>query len=60
LYNIIYVIPLLLIVLIFVITLGATKISERTGRILKFISGLVMIALALIMILKPSLLSFGI
>ncbi|MGB9749168.1 MAG: hypothetical protein ACP5OZ_00925 [Candidatus Woesearchaeota archaeon] len=59
LYNIFYVIPLLLIVLIFVITLGATKISERTGRILKFISGIVMIALALIMLLKPSLLSFG-
>ncbi|MEM2121641.1 MAG: hypothetical protein QXU20_03230 [Candidatus Woesearchaeota archaeon] len=59
LYNIIYVVPLFLIVLIFVITLGNTRISEKTGRMLKFISGIIMLILALIMIFKPTLLSFG-
>jgi len=60
LYNIIYIIPLLLIVLVFAITLGSTKISEKTGRTIKFISGLIMIILAMIMLLKPSMLSYGV
>ncbi len=39
LYNIVYVIPLIIIVLIFVITLGRRKLSEWHGRVMKLLSG---------------------
>ncbi len=55
-YNIIYVIPLLAIVLIFSLTLGAHKFSERSGRIMKFVGGLLMLVLGLLLIFKPELL----
>ena len=41
-YNIIYVIPLIIILLIFIITLGHRKISEWHGRILKLFSGIML------------------
>ncbi len=41
-YNIIYVIPLLVILLIFIFTLGHRKISEWHGRILKLFSGIML------------------
>ncbi|HSG23718.1 MAG TPA: hypothetical protein VLA64_12260, partial [Azonexus sp.] len=37
LYNVIYVLPLLLIVLAFVRSMGARKLSEREGRLLKLL-----------------------
>lgn len=40
LYNIIYVIPLIIILMIFVFTLGKTKLSEFQGRQLKLLSGI--------------------
>ncbi len=55
-YNIIYVVPLLVIVLVFSLTLGAHKFSERSGRIMKFIGGLLMLILGLLLIFKPDLL----
>lgn len=55
-YNIIYVIPLLLIVLVFSLTLGAHKFSERSGRIMKFVGGLLMLLLGLLLLFKPELL----
>jgi len=39
LYNIVYVIPLIIIVTIFTISLGMMKLSERQGRTLKLVSG---------------------
>ncbi len=41
-YNIVYVIPLIIIVSIFVITLGKRKISEWHGQILKLLTGIML------------------
>jgi hypothetical protein len=53
LYNVIYVLPLLLIVLAFVRTMGARKLSEREGRLLKLLSGLMMLSLGLLLLVAP-------
>lgn len=53
LYNLIYIIPLLVIVIVFSFTLGAHKLSEQQGRFLKLLSGLMMLGLGLLMLLKP-------
>ncbi len=53
LYNLIYVLPLLLIVIGFVRTLGARKLSEREGRLLKLLSGLMMLGLGILLLLMP-------
>jgi cytochrome c biogenesis protein CcdA/thiol-disulfide isomerase/thioredoxin len=58
-YNIIYVIPLLVIVMVFVITMGRRKLNERQGRILKLISGALMLILGLLLLLKPEILIVG-
>ncbi len=55
-YNIVYVIPLLVIVMIFAITLGAHQLSENQGRILKLISGVMMADMGLVLIFFPKLL----
>ncbi|NOR70177.1 MAG: hypothetical protein GQ532_10900 [Methylomarinum sp.] len=52
-YNVIYIIPLLLIVVMFTLTLGSKKISEKAGRLLKFLSGSMMLGLGAILLLKP-------
>lgn len=57
LYNVIYVIPLLVIVLLFAITLGARKLTESEGRTLKLISGLMMLGLGLLLLFAPQTLS---
>jgi thiol-disulfide isomerase/thioredoxin len=57
LYNVIYVIPLLVIVLVFSSTLGARKLTEQEGRVLKLVSGLMMLGLGGILVLQPALLN---
>ena len=57
LYNIVYVVPLFFIVLVFTITLGSRKLSERQGRILKLVSGAMMLGLGGVLLLNPALLS---
>jgi len=57
LYNVVYIIPLLLIVLLFTLTLGKKKLSEKEGRILKLLSGSMMSGLGVILLLKPEMLS---
>ncbi|GAK51488.1 membrane protein, putative [Candidatus Moduliflexus flocculans] len=59
LYNVIYVIPLAVIVAVFAWKMGGRKLSEREGRILKLISGVLMLTLGIIMLVKPELLTFG-
>ncbi|MFH0875813.1 MAG: thioredoxin domain-containing protein [archaeon] len=59
LYNFIYILPLLTIVAIFALTMGNRKLSENQGRILKLISGVLILGLGLIMLLKPDLLVFS-
>ena len=56
-YNVIYIIPLLLIVLMFSLTLGSKKLSEQEGRLLKLLSGSMMLGLGTILLLKPEWLS---
>lgn len=58
-YNVIYVIPLAVIVGIFAWKMGGRKLTETEGRILKLVSGVLMLALGLILLLKPQLLMFG-
>ena len=57
LYNVIYVIPLLIIVTVFTKTMGARKLSENEGRVLKLISGFMMLGFALVLLFSPSLLT---
>jgi thiol-disulfide isomerase/thioredoxin len=56
-YNFVYVIPLATIVVIFAITLGSRKLSERQGQVLKLVSGMMMLFLGAIIILDPGLLN---
>ena len=56
-YNVIYVIPLLAIVIVFVRTMGARKLSEAEGRILKLISGFMMLGFGLLLLIAPNLLT---
>ncbi|NJL44089.1 MAG: hypothetical protein HC945_02095 [Nitrosarchaeum sp.] len=57
LYNIVYVLPLLAIVLLFTSTFGARRLTERQGEALKLLSGMMMLALGGILIFAPGLLS---
>jgi hypothetical protein len=54
-YNVIYVIPMGVVVLIFAITLGSKKLTERQGQILKLISGMMMLGLGGILLINPDL-----
>jgi len=56
-YNLIYVIPLGLIVLVFARSLGARKLSEREGRLLKLMSGIMMLELGTLLLFAPNLIS---
>lgn len=53
LYNLIYILPLLLIVLGFVRTMGTRKLSERDGRLLKLMSGQMMLGLGALLLIAP-------
>ena len=57
LYNMVYIIPLMVIVVIFSLALGAHKLSERSGRLLKLLAGIMMLELGIVLVLKPALLS---
>ncbi len=56
-YNVVYVIPLLIIVIVFAVTLGAHRLTEKGGRILKLLSGVMMAAMGLVLLLAPAWLS---
>jgi hypothetical protein len=53
LYNLVYVMPLLIIVLLYVRTLGSRKLSEGEGRVLKLMSGLMMLGLGAALVFAP-------
>lgn len=57
LYNLIYILPLLVIVVIFTIKLGSRKLSEHEGMVLKLLSGVMMLMLGLLLLVSPQLLS---
>ena len=56
LYNMVYILPLLFIVILFTWTMGSRKLQESDGRNLKFMSGIMMLSLGLILLLSPELL----
>jgi hypothetical protein len=56
-YNVVYVLPLLIIVTGFTVTLGSRKLSEEQGRILKLLSGVMMLFLGGLLVLAPQWLS---
>jgi len=56
-YNAIYVIPLLVIVVVFAWTLGARKLTESEGRVLKLVSGFMMLAFGALLLAAPQLLT---
>ena len=55
-YCLIYIVPLLIIVIIFAWSLGARKLKQSEGRQLKLISGVMMSSLGMILLLAPELL----
>jgi hypothetical protein len=57
LYNLVYVLPLLAIVLLYVRTLGSRKLSTLEGRVLKLVSGIMMLGLGLALLLYPQALA---
>ncbi len=57
LYNIVYVVPLAVIVGIITVTLGARKLTEWQGRQLKLVSGLMMLSLGAVLTVNPALLN---
>ncbi len=59
LYNLVYVVPLAVIVGLFTVTLGHFRLTEKHGKVLKLVSGAVMLALGLVMLLRPELLVIG-
>ncbi|PIQ96725.1 MAG: hypothetical protein COV67_08015 [Nitrospinae bacterium CG11_big_fil_rev_8_21_14_0_20_56_8] len=56
-YNVIYVVPLVLIVIAFTVTLGSRKLMEREGRVLKLMSGIMMLSLGLLLVFASEMLS---
>ena len=52
-YNLIYVLPLAAIVAVFAGSLGARKLTEREGRLLKLMSGVMMLELGVLLLLAP-------
>jgi hypothetical protein len=57
LYNLVYITPLLIIVAIFTARFGARKLSEGEGRVLKLLSGLMMLLLGIVLVVAPALLN---
>jgi hypothetical protein len=57
LYNVVYVVPLAVIVAVITVTLGARKLTEWQGRQLKLLSGLMMLSLGGVLIIEPALLN---
>ena len=57
LYCIVYIIPLATIVILLTATLGKKKITQKHGRILKLVSGTMMLGLALMLLINPEILN---
>jgi glutaredoxin len=59
LYNLAYMLDDTLLLATFVVTLSHHKLQEREGKVLKFISGVVILLLGLAMLVKPELLHWS-
>ncbi|MDQ7787190.1 MAG: hypothetical protein RDU01_06240 [Thermodesulfovibrionales bacterium] len=56
-YNVVYVIPLSVIVVLFTVTLGKKHLSEWQGRMLKLVSGTMMLGLGAVLLVQPEILN---
>ena len=54
LYNIVYVIPLAIIVIVFSATLGKRKLTEKEGQTLKLMSGVMMLGMGIALVIDPT------
>ncbi len=59
LYNLYYVIPLAIIVGIFVVTMGKHRFEEKHAKVLKLVSGVLMLTLGAILVINPDFLVFS-
>ncbi len=57
LYNVVRVLPLFAIVLAFTITLSSRKLTKEHARVLKLVSGTMMLGLGAVLLIKPALLN---
>ena len=57
LYNLVYVVSLLGIIIVFTVTLGARKLTTWEGRKLKLLSGIMMLLLGTVLLVRPTLLN---
>jgi len=55
-YNVVYVIPLAAIVIVFSMTLGKRKLTEKEGEVLKLMSGIMMLGLGGMLVINPNVL----
>jgi cytochrome c biogenesis protein CcdA len=58
-YNAVYVLPLAAVLAAFVLTFGRFRLMERHGRILKIVTGLVMLVLGILLVFRPGYLLFA-
>ncbi len=58
-YNFIYVVPLIVIITVFGYTFKGKQVTQRQMAIIKFIGGLIMILLGLILLINPSLIGIS-
>ncbi len=59
-YNLVYVMPLVVIISIFLYTMRTKQITEWQVQIIKFIGGVIMIILGLILLINPQLVGLGV
>ncbi|MBN2086844.1 thioredoxin family protein [Candidatus Peregrinibacteria bacterium] len=59
LYNLFYILPLAVVITIFGYTFQGKKISQRQMQIIKFIGGLIMILLGIILLVNPSMIGIA-
>jgi hypothetical protein len=57
LYNMVYIVPLAIIVIVFTVTLGRKILTDRQGRTLKLISGMMMLGLGGVLLFNPAMLN---
>ena len=57
LYNVVYVLPMAVIVTLFAYTLGSRKLQEHEGRALKLLAGMMMLGLGVVLLFVPELLN---
>ena len=58
-YSLVYVVPLFAILGSFLYTFKSERVTQEKGKLLKLISGLVMLGLGVILVFKPELILFG-